>query len=474
MGFKTALQMFAKDDQSRRALILLGVNLLVCLVMVYWVMASNSLALHTFAFLTFFDILSILTSLLSVWVSQQKPSSTFSFGFERFEVLAIFASTMIILLSGVSIMKQGLERILAPPAVETSRMLFVVLLGLGTHLQVTYGLENKAYHHVATAAGASWLQDAVADMGHSVCSAVPMLRRSLIPQFNPLALVSLTASFAVLVSCLAIDHFGAMTADPIAAMCIAMVVSGTMLPLATYTGRILLQTTPEHVMVQLDKCLREVATLDGVLEIRKEHFWMLSFGTMAGSLHVRIRRDANEQEVLAQVITRLSAVVSHLTIQTFKEDWSIPSSTTTNTIPTNSHSHSHSHTSSSSSGGRAVASQLPLTVTGQATSSTGLAGNRTVGSLQSHVVEFTRQNSGTGPTASFPPILSAGPTASFPAVPAAATFHLPYGAVPTPYLPASASSTSSGSTISSDGMTAAHDPSVQSYFPPAHAQGHLT
>ena len=166
--------------------------------------------------------------------------------------------------------------------------------------------------------------------------------------------------------------------------------------------------------------------------------------------------------------------MSHLTIQTFKEDWSIPSSTATNTVPTNSHSHSHISSSSSSSGGRAVAPQLPLTVPGQAGGSTGLAGNRTVGSLQSHVVEFTRQNSGTGPTASFPPILSAGPTASFPAVPAAATFHLPYGAVPTPYLPASASSTSSGSTISSDGMTAAHDPSVQSYFPPAHAQGHLT
>ena len=29
-------------------------------------------------------------------------------------------------------------------------MLFAILLGLATHLQVTYGLENKAYRHVAT------------------------------------------------------------------------------------------------------------------------------------------------------------------------------------------------------------------------------------------------------------------------------------------------------------------------------------
>ena len=31
---------------------------------------------------------------------------------------------------------------------------------------------------------------------------------------------------------------------------------------------------------QLDKCLREASTLDGVLEFRNEHFWTIAFGTM--------------------------------------------------------------------------------------------------------------------------------------------------------------------------------------------------
>lgn len=85
---------------------------------------------------------------------------------------------------------------------------------------------------------------------------------------------------------------------------------------------------------QLDKLLREVSTLDGVLEVRNEHFWTLGFGTLVGSVHVRIRRDANEQLVLAHVTNRLSALVKTLTVQIFKDDWVRPS-LVTSSIPSN-------------------------------------------------------------------------------------------------------------------------------------------
>ena len=45
----------------------------------------------------------------------------------------------------------------------------------------------------------------------------------------------------------------------------------------------------------------------------------------AGSVHVRIRRDADEQMVLSHVYHRLSNLLSVLTIQVFKDDWSRPS-----------------------------------------------------------------------------------------------------------------------------------------------------
>lgn len=81
------------------------------------------------------------------------------------------------------------------------------------------------------------------------------------------------------------------------------------------SGRILLQTVPAHLVGPLDKAFREASTVDGVLELRNEHVWSVGFGNLAGSLYVRVRRDANEQLVLAHVHNRLSSLVKYLTVQ---------------------------------------------------------------------------------------------------------------------------------------------------------------
>lgn len=94
------------------------------------------------------------------------------------------------------------------------------------------------------------------------------------------------------------------------------------LPLTSFTGNILLQTTPAHMIGHLDKCLREASTHEGILEFRNEHFWTLGYNNLVGSIHVRVRRDANEQVVLSHLTNRLSNLVSDLTIQVFKDEWS--------------------------------------------------------------------------------------------------------------------------------------------------------
>lgn len=62
--------------------------------------------------------------------------------------------------------------------------------------------------------------------------------------------------------------------------------------------------------------------MDGVLEFRNEHFWTLGYNDLVGTIHVRVRRDANEQVVLSHLTNRLSNLVSDLTIQVFKDEWS--------------------------------------------------------------------------------------------------------------------------------------------------------
>ncbi|XP_010789205.1 zinc transporter 6 [Notothenia coriiceps] len=80
----------------------------------------------------------------------------------------------------------------------------------------------------------------------------------------------------------------------------------------------------------------------------------------AGSAHVRIRRDANEQLVLAHVTNRLLPLVSTLSVQIFKDDWSRPLLTS---ALTSSSAPPEGYTSSSSSLPPPLHGMDPLTST---------------------------------------------------------------------------------------------------------------
>ncbi|KAI5628174.1 zinc transporter 6 [Silurus asotus] len=285
----------------------------------------NVYALTAYTYLTIFDLFSLITCLISSWVAMKKPSQAFTFGFERFEVLAVFASTVLIQLGALFILKESVERFMEQPEVHTGRLLVGTLVALFFNLLTLLSIKNKPFVSVSEAASTSWLQEHVADLSQSLCGIVPALSSILLPRMNPFVLINLAGAFALGITYMLIEINNYNAVDTASAVAIALMTFGTMYPMSVYSGKVLLQTTPSHVIGQLDKVLREVSTLDGVLEVRNEHFWTIGFGSLAGSVHVRIRRDANEQMVLAHVTNRLHTLVSTLTIQIFKDDWTRPS-----------------------------------------------------------------------------------------------------------------------------------------------------
>ncbi|XP_022260327.1 zinc transporter 6 isoform X2 [Canis lupus baileyi] len=277
-------RLVAADRRSWKILLFGAINLTCTGFLLMWCSSTNSIALTAYTYLTIFDLFSLMTCLISYWVMMKKPSPVYSFGFERLEVLAVFASTVLAQLGALFILKESAERFLEQPEIHTGRLLVGTFVALSFNLFTMLSVRNKPFAYVSEAASTSWLQEHVADLSRS-------------------------------------NYFAVDTASAIA---IALMTFGTMYPMSVYSGKVLLQTTPPHVIGQLDKLIREVSTLDGVLEVRNEHFWTLGFGTLAGSVHVRIRRDANEQMVLAHVTNRLYTLVSTLTVQIFKDDWIRP------------------------------------------------------------------------------------------------------------------------------------------------------
>jgi zinc transporter 6 len=317
-------RLVAADRRSWKILLFVAINLICTGFLLMWCSSTNSIALTAYTYLTIFDLFSLITCLISYWVMMRKPSPVYSFGFERLEVLAVFASTVLAQLGALFILKESVERFLEQPEIHTGRLLVGTFVALSFNLFTMLSIRNKPFAYVSEAASTSWLQEHVADLSRSLCGIIPGLSSIFLPRMNPFVLIDLAGAFALCITYMLIEINNYFAVDTASAIAIALMTFGTMYPMSVYSGKVLLQTTPPHVIGQLDKLIREVSTLDGVLEVRNEHFWTLGFGSLAGSVHVRIRRDANEQMVLAHVTNRLYTLVSTLTVQIFKDDWSRP------------------------------------------------------------------------------------------------------------------------------------------------------
>jgi zinc transporter 6 len=310
-----------QSSHSRSTALITLASLISCIIVFTLAGQANSMALQAFCSLCIFDLLFIGTALLSAWIVENNNTkvrqkilnsshnnnnnnstdnstslliptqtiSTFSYGTARFEVLAVFTSTMLSILGAFFILKESIEKYLENEAIHTEYLLLASILTFIIHMFVIYFVRNQAFDHVIAASSSSWLQEHVSDMFQNVCHYIPGLSRLLLPRINPLALLC-WCGLAILFSNSFLLKMGyGNFVDTLSSLLMAFMTFGTMVPMAIYSGKILLQTTPAPMIGQLDKCLHEASRLDGVLEFRHEHFWALSFGTMVGSLHVRCR-----------------------------------------------------------------------------------------------------------------------------------------------------------------------------------------
>lgn len=78
-----------------------------------------SLTLTAFTHLLIFDLLSVIVALISFWTNRKKASiESYSLGYERFEVVAVFASTILAILLSFFEIKEAVERIFEPAEVS--------------------------------------------------------------------------------------------------------------------------------------------------------------------------------------------------------------------------------------------------------------------------------------------------------------------------------------------------------------------
>lgn len=96
-----------------------------------------------------------------------------------------------------------------------------------------------------------FFKEHASDISSALCYFVPGLARILLPRINSLTLLTLICSIcSIFVHWFRSEFYWV---DSAAALILSIVVFLSMMPLSTFTGRILLQTTPPHVQNQIDR-----------------------------------------------------------------------------------------------------------------------------------------------------------------------------------------------------------------------------
>ena len=266
-------------------------------------LVSNSLTLLADAGHMFTDVGALAFSLFVVWLARQPATSSKTYGYLRWEILAALLNGAVLLAVSAGIVWEAVQRLRSPEPVQTGLMFVIGVAGL-----VVNALSARLLH-----AGSS----------HSLNVRAAYLH----------VLSDLLGSAAAIVAALFIRYKGWSVADPIASIVMTLLIVRSSWGLVRESVDVLLEATPSHIdLKQVHDSLQAVSGVESVHDL---HVWTLTSGVVAMSAHALVPDAATHQSSLEEM-TRVVAAqgIHHVTIQ-------LEGKTLEECEPEHSHSHSH-------------------------------------------------------------------------------------------------------------------------------------
>jgi len=245
---------------------------------------SNSLALLADAGHMLTDVGALALSLFVAWFSRQPASTSKTYGYLRWEILAAFLNGAVLLLLSAWIAAEAVIRLRSPEDVEGGLMLVVAVAGL---------LVNAI---------AAWLLHPSHAMSLNVRGAYLHV------------LGDLLASVGTVAAALIIRLTGWLAADPIASLVSTVLVMRGAWRLVRESVDVLLESTPAHI--SLDAVRRRLEEDPHVESVHDLHVWTVTSGVIAMSAHAIVRQPERHQDVLERLHDAMGAMgLHHVTIQ---------------------------------------------------------------------------------------------------------------------------------------------------------------
>lgn len=246
---------------------------------------TRSLALVADAGHMLADAGALTLALFAQRVASRPRNERSTYGYRRAEVLAAFANGMVLAGVSVLIFKEASERYFSPVAIRGEAMLGTAVTGLIVNLVVAALLVRGQRDSInVRAAFAHVLSDAL-------------------------------GSVAAILAGVSVVWFGWTRADPILAVCIALIVAWSGFRVLKETAGILLESAPPHVDVMSVE--RTIRGTQGVADVHDLHVWRISEQFDSLTAHVTLARGEHGTDVCRRVADALKSQhgLTHVTIQ---------------------------------------------------------------------------------------------------------------------------------------------------------------
>ncbi|OWF54084.1 zinc transporter 5-like [Mizuhopecten yessoensis] len=315
---KNGLRQILEDSNSRKIFYFLCINLIFTFVELVYGAWTNSLGLISDGFHMLFDCSALVMGLYAAIMSRWKATRIFSYGYDRVEILSGFINGLFLVVIGIFVFTEAIERLHEPPVVKTERLLTVSVIGLLVNLvgitafrsSHTHGHGGHGHSHGGDQHGHS--HGAPSQKDHNINMEGVFLH----------VLADTMGSVGVIISSLLIENFGWNIADPICSLFIATMILLSVMPLLKETSLILLLRMPVRMEKDLATACSKLLTVDGVLSYREPKIWCHTADKVFGSIHIQAAPDASEQKVVAQISSIFKEIgVANLTVQVEKESY---------------------------------------------------------------------------------------------------------------------------------------------------------
>lgn len=269
----------------RRLRSVLALSLVFLAIEVAGGIVSGSLALLADATHLFADVAALILAYGAMTLAELVPTKKYTFGLYRAEILAAFVNAELLLVVTGLLFYGAYARSLSPPEIHTRLMTAVAVAGLAANLASVALLREGSERSLnLKAAYVEVLNDALGSLG-------------------------------VVIAALLMSFSRAFWIDPVVSAGIGCLVLPRALGLLRQTAHILLEGTPHEL--DLANVREKILAIPGVIELHDLHFWTLTSGLHAASVHIRAAFESPRGEVLRAVqrLLKETAGIDHATIQ---------------------------------------------------------------------------------------------------------------------------------------------------------------